>query len=119
MATGRVFDAAEALRGAWSTGNPAEELLPAAYALAREIADNTSAVAVATSRQLMWRMLGAGSPWEAHRLDSRGIYVGQAPDAAEGVSAFLEKRPPRFSMQVSTDLPDLGPQWPEPPGYLT
>ena len=121
VATGRVFDAAEALRGGLVARTyPAGESQPAAYALAREIADNTSAVAVATSRQLMWRMLGAASPWEAHRLDSRGIYVlGQAPDAAEGVSAFLEKRMPRFTTRVSTDLPDLGPQWPEPPGHLT
>jgi len=68
----------------------------------------------------MWRMLGADSPWEAHRLDSRGIYVlGQAPDVAEGISAFLEKRLPHFPMRISTDLPDLGPRWPVPPGYLT
>lgn len=84
VATGRVFDAAEALRGGLVARTySADELLPAAYALATEIADNTSAVAVATSRQLMWRMLGADSPWEAHRLDSRGIYVlGKAPDVA-------------------------------------
>jgi hypothetical protein len=64
----------------------------------------------------MWRMLGADSPWEAHRLDSRGIYLlGRAPDVVEGVTAFLEKRPPRFPMRVGTDLPDLGPRWPEPP----
>jgi enoyl-CoA hydratase/carnithine racemase len=121
VATGRVFDAAEASRGGLVARTyPAGELLPAAYALAREIADNTSAVAVATSRQLMWRMLGADSPWEAHRLDSRGIHLlGQAPDVAEGVAAFLEKRQPHFPMRVSTDLPDLGPRWPEPPGHLT
>ncbi|MGH3257143.1 MAG: crotonase/enoyl-CoA hydratase family protein [Streptosporangiaceae bacterium] len=121
VATGRVFDAAEAVRGGLVARTySADELLPAAYALAREIADNTSAVAVATSRQLMWRMLGADSPWEAHRLDSRGMYLlGQAPDVVEGVTAFLEKRRPRFPMRVGTDLPDLGPQWPERPGYLT
>ncbi len=120
VATGRVFDAAEALRGGLVARTyPADELLPAAYALAREIADHTSAVAVATSRQLMWRMLGADSPWEAHRLDSRGIYLlGRAPDVTEGVTAFLEKRQPRFPMRVGTDLPDLGPRWPEPPGDL-
>jgi 1,4-dihydroxy-2-naphthoyl-CoA synthase len=117
----RVFDAAEALRGGLVARTyPAGELLPAAYALAREIADNTSAVAVAASRQLMWRMLGAGSPWEAHRLDSRAIHLlGQGPDVAEGVAAFLEKRPPQFPMRVSAGLPDLGPRWPEPPDHLT
>jgi len=117
VATGRVFDAAEAREGRLvSRVVPDGELLPAARALALEIADNTSAVSVAASRTLLWGMLGAPTPWEAHRLDSRAMYaLGQAADAAEGVSSFLEKRPPRFPMRVTEDLPDFLPGWPERP----
>jgi enoyl-CoA hydratase/carnithine racemase len=88
VATGRVFDAAEAVRGGLVARTyPADELLPAAYALATEIADNTSAVAVATSRQLMWRMLGADSPWEAHRLDSRAsMCLARRPMSPRGLA---------------------------------
>jgi enoyl-CoA hydratase/carnithine racemase len=115
--TGRVFDAAEALAGGLvSRVVPPEELLPAAHALAREIADNTSAVAVALSRQMLWRMAGADHPMEAHKVDSRGIYaMGASPDVAEGVAAFKEKRPPRFTMKPSTDMPDFYPWWEERP----
>lgn len=109
--SGRVFDAQEALAGRLvSRVLPHDELLPAAYALAREIAENTSAVSVALSRQLLWKMLGADHPMEAHKLDSRCIwYMGRSADAREGVTSFLEKRPPRFPMQPSRDLP---PFWP-------
>jgi enoyl-CoA hydratase/carnithine racemase len=113
-ATGRVFDADEALRGRLvSHVHPAGELLDAAYALAAEIAANTSAVAVAAVRRLMWSGLGAPSPWDAHRADSRLMYaLGSAPDAAEGVTSFLEKRPAEFPMKVSRDLPPEVPDWP-------
>jgi enoyl-CoA hydratase/carnithine racemase len=115
-ATGRVFDADEALRGRLvSAVHPSDRLLPAAYELAREIAANTSAVSVAAVRRLMWSGLGAPSPWDAHRADSKLINVlGAAPDAAEGVTAFLEKRPASFSMTVSGDLPADVPDWPLP-----
>jgi enoyl-CoA hydratase/carnithine racemase len=115
--TGRVFDAAEALAGGLvSRVVPPEELLPAAMALAREIADNTSAVSVALSRQMLWRMAGADHPMEAHKVDSRGIYaMGASPDVAEGVAAFKEKRAPRFTMKASTDMPDFYPWWEERP----
>jgi enoyl-CoA hydratase/carnithine racemase len=115
-ATGRVFDADEALRGRLvSAVHPADRLLPAAYELAEEIAANTSAVAVAAVRRLMWSGLGAPSPWDAHRVDSRLMRVlGAAPDVAEGVTAFLEKRPARFSMKVGEDLPAEVPDWPLP-----
>ncbi|WP_018655725.1 enoyl-CoA hydratase-related protein [Actinomadura flavalba] len=113
-ATGRVFDAQEALRGGLvSRVYAPDELLPAAYALAREIADNTSAVSVAAIRRLMWSGLSASSPWDAHAADSRLMAaLGAAPDAAEGVTSFLEKRPAEFPMSVSKDLPPQVPDWP-------
>ncbi|TNY35217.1 crotonase/enoyl-CoA hydratase family protein [Thermomonospora catenispora] len=115
VATGRVFDAREALQGRLvSKVYAPEELLPAAYALAREIADNTSAVSVAAIRRLMWSGLSAATPWTAHEADSRLMAaMGASPDAAEGVTSFLEKRPARFPMRVSTDLPPQVPDWPQ------
>jgi len=113
VATGRVFPAAEALAGGLvSRVVPHEELLPAARELAREIVENTSAVSIALSRQLLWKMLGADHPMEAHRLDSQAIYaMGRSPDAYEGVQSFLEKRPPKFTMKPSEDMPDFYPWW--------
>jgi len=111
--TGRVFPAQEALAGRLvrSVHEP-DELLPAAYALAREIAENTAPVSVALSRHMLWRMLSADHPMEAHKADSRGIAVrGPSADAIEGVTSFLEKRPARFPMRVSDGLPDIFPEW--------
>lgn len=113
-ATGRVFDAQEALAGRLvSRVYAPDELLPAAYELAREIADNTSAVSVAAIRRLMWSGLSAPSPWDAHVADSRLMAaLGGAPDANEGVTSFLEKRPAKFPMRVTADLPEQVPDWP-------
>lgn len=111
--TGRLFPASEALEGRLiSKIYEPDELLPAAYALAREVADNTSAVAVASIRRLMYAGLSAETPWQAHAADSRLMNIlGSAPDAAEGVTSFLEKRPAVFPMTVSKDLPPL-PEFP-------
>jgi enoyl-CoA hydratase/carnithine racemase len=115
VATGRLVPAEEALAGRLvSRVVPEGELLPAAKALAREIAENTSGVSVCLARQLLWKMLGADHPMEAHKIDSRLIHaMGASPDAYEGVQSFLEKRPARFTMKVSSDLPDVYPWWPE------
>ncbi|MEQ9638904.1 MAG: crotonase/enoyl-CoA hydratase family protein [Alphaproteobacteria bacterium] len=115
--TGRVFDAEEALAGGLVSRVVApDELLPTATKLAREIADNTSAVSVALGRQMLWRMLGEDHPMAAHRIDSRGISaMGRSADAYEGVSSFLEKRPARFAMKPSQDMPGYYPWWTNPP----
>ncbi|GAA4860638.1 enoyl-CoA hydratase-related protein [Actinomycetospora straminea] len=115
--TGRVFGAQEALDGGLvSRVVGDDELLDTAYGLAREVAENTSAVSVAVTRHMMWSMLSAASPWEAHALDSRAIVeLGRDADAAEGVTAFLEKRPPRFPLRRTRDHTDLVPEWPRRP----
>ena len=115
--TGRVFGADEALqRGLVRSLHAPDELMPAAHALAREIADNAAPVSVALTRQMMWRLSAAPHPMFAHRVDSRSIQArGQSADVREGVGAFLEKRPAVFPNRVSTDMPAFFPWWEEPP----
>ncbi len=120
VATGRVFDAEEALSGGLvSEILEPESLLPRARELACEIAENTSGVSVALARQMMWQMLGATHPMEAHRLDSKAMnYMGVHADSREGIESFLEKRAPTFPLSVSADFPQ-GLGFPEEPPYET
>ena len=113
--SGRVFSADEALRGRLvSRVVEPEALLPTARSIAREIAENTSGVSVALCRHMMWKMLGADHPMEAHKLDTRGILqMGQSADAYEGVQSFLEKRKPAFAMKPSSEMPEFYPWWKE------
>ena len=113
--SGRVFPADEALAGGLVRSvHPKDQLLATARGLAREIADNTSAISVTLIRHMMWKMLGADHPMEAHKLDSRGVYyTGRSPDAREGVESFLEKRPAHFPGKVSKNMPEFFPWWEE------
>jgi enoyl-CoA hydratase/carnithine racemase len=116
VSTGRIFSADEAReRGLVRSVHAPDDLLPAARELAAEIAANTAPVSVALSRQMLWRMLGAPHPMEAHRVDSRGIQQrGRSADAREGVTSFLEKRPAAFPDKVSDGLPAIFPGWVDP-----
>lgn len=111
--TGRIFDAEEARNGGLIKDiYSLSELMDAARGLAREIADNTSAVSVAMTRAMMWRLPNGSHPMEAHKIDSRAIYrLSRGADAKEGIASFLEKRAPQYPGKVSEDMPDFYPWW--------
>ena len=111
--TGRIFDAEEAKAGGLVRSIHApQDLLHAATSLAREIADNTSAISVAMTRAMMWRLASADHPMEAHKVDSRAIYrLSRGSDAKEGIASFLEKRRAMYPGKVSADMPDFYPWW--------
>jgi enoyl-CoA hydratase/carnithine racemase len=113
VATGRVFTADEAhAAGLVRSVHAPDDLLPAAQALAAEMASETAPVSVALSRQMLWRMLGADHPMEAHRVDSRAIAErGKSADSREGVTSFLEKRAATYPDKVSDGLPAVFPDW--------
>lgn len=109
LLTGRVFTADEALSGGLVRSvHPADQVVAVAGELARDIARNAAPVSVALARQLMWRGLAFDSPYESHVADSRAMHLtGQAADAREGITAFLDKRAAEFPGRVSADLPDV------------
>ncbi|KAA1394222.1 enoyl-CoA hydratase-related protein [Aeromicrobium ginsengisoli] len=115
--TGRLIGADELLRGGLAGHVVADDqILAKAYELASEIADNTSAIATGLSRQLLWSMLSASSPWDAHGVESVGVYdLPSRADVQEGVASFLEKRDAAFPLRVPRDYPDYGPRWPARP----
>lgn len=113
--SGRLVPAAEAMQaGLVRSVHAAADLLPAARELARQLTAESAPVSIALTRQMMWRMIGAPSPIDAHRLDSRLVWSrGASADALEGVASFLEKRPATYPDKVSTDLPHFSP-WLDP-----
>ncbi|HSJ79525.1 MAG TPA: crotonase/enoyl-CoA hydratase family protein [Erythrobacter sp.] len=115
--TGRIFDAGEAKAGGLVRSVHApDDLLHAARTLAAEIADNTSAISVAMTRAMMWRLASTDHPMEAHKIDSRAIYrLSRGDDAKEGIASFLEKRKAMYPGKVSADMPDFYPWWDERP----
>ena len=116
--SGRVFGADEALAGGLvKSVHPAGDLQPAARALARELTADGAPVSIALMRRMLWRGLGFGHPMEAHRIDSKAIWLrGKSGDAQEGVSSFLEKRPAVFGDSVAENWDDFV-GWFDDPDY--
>lgn len=114
--SGRIFKSEEALEaGLVRSLHDPEDLIPAARGLAEEFIQNSSSISRAVLRHMMWRMLGASDPIEAHRVDTAAInQMAVSKDAKEGINAFLEKRSPNFPGKVSQDLPEFFPWWEEP-----
>ena len=117
MLTGRVFSAQEALEGRLiSKILPPEKLLPTARETALEIVENNSIISTALTRQMMWSMLCADHPMEAHKIESKCLhYMSQSRDFMEGVESFLQERPPKFPMRTNKDMPDFYPWWTDRP----
>lgn len=111
--TGRLFNAREGLdMGLFSRVTPPDELMPTAKAIARDIADNTSAVSTVLARQMLWQMLTASHPVEAHIIESKALaHMFRSADSVEGIMSFMQKRPPQFKLKPSSDLPDFYPWW--------
>ena len=111
--SGKVFNAEEALHGKLVRSlHPKDDLMSTARGLARSFSDETSDISVTLIRHMMWRMLDADHPVEAHNIDSRGVYyTGKSGDAKEGVESFLEKRKAVFPGKVSQDMPEFFPWW--------
>ena len=109
----RIFKTEEGLEaGLFRSLHEPDELIPAARALAQEFVDNSSAVSMTLTRHMMWRMLGAPHPLDAHEIDTAGMNaLGQSSDAKEGITAFLEKRKPNFRDRVTQNLPKFFPWW--------
>ena len=113
--TGKVISAEEAkeIRLVSEILNQ-DKLIERALEIAKEFTAESSQISIALTRQMMWRMLGADDPMEAHKIDSRAVFeLGQSGEAIEGVNSFLEKRPPSFPGKVSKDMPSFFPWWDE------
>lgn len=113
--SGRVFLADEALeKGLVESLHEPEDLLDAALEKARMLTSDSAPVSIALTRQMMWRMLGAEHPMDAHKIDSRALHArGRQGDSAEGINSFKEKRPAEFPDRVSADVPQLFGDEPE------
>jgi enoyl-CoA hydratase/carnithine racemase len=89
---------------------PADELLAGAYRIAEKIAQHCP-VAIALTRQMMYRNAAAPHPIEAHKVDSLAIFYASLSSGKEGVQSFREKRAANFTDKCSVNMPPFYPWW--------
>jgi enoyl-CoA hydratase/carnithine racemase len=107
-----IFDAAEAhAKGLVRALYPADALLDEAKAFARALVKDRSPVSIALTRQMLQRNSAAPHPFDAHLVESLAVFHTSQADGREGVRAFVEKRPARFTGRAS-DMPPFFPWYP-------
>lgn len=99
LLTGRRFTAAEAVAaGIASRAVPADQVLEVAMGIARDIADNTAPEAVALTKTLIWEGLSEREPEGVIERENKALgWMGQRPDAREGIMAAFERRAPTWT----------------------
>jgi enoyl-CoA hydratase/carnithine racemase len=111
LLTGRTFNGIEALElGIASRVFANDEVLPQALEVAHDIAINTAPVSVAISKRLLWESFSMTSDDMNQAESALHQHLMGKADAREGVTAFLERRDPKWSLTVNENWPK---NWPE------
>jgi enoyl-CoA hydratase/carnithine racemase len=108
LLTGRRFTGQEMVdMGLALRALPKDEVLPAAQAFARDVAANTAPASAALTKKLVYENMQQLDRDRAFVRETELIWwLGDQPDAVEGVMAMLEKRPPLWKVSKHIAWPE-------------